>query len=126
LSTLSDVFEPEFLSAGKTERGFSEPWEVQVFALTRALIANGVFSEAEWAQTLGARLHQPDAKDDASDYYERCVAALEDLLSLKAITDPDRVEALTQAWHRAAEATPHGQPIELANDPQSRGAIPND
>ncbi|MDQ0314468.1 nitrile hydratase accessory protein [Amorphus orientalis] len=123
MTTLNDVFGSDRLSGADGERGFSEPWEVQVFALTRALIANGVFSESEWAETFGALLHQPDARDDAGDYYARFVAALEELLGRKAIADPEHVQALTEAWHRAAEATPHGKPIELANDPHSSSAV---
>jgi hypothetical protein len=34
------------------------------------------------------------------------------------VTAVQEIEALSEAWSRAAEATPHGQPIRLENDPR--------
>lgn len=97
---------------------FCEPWEAQAFALVVALQDRGVFTAAEWAQALGAEVHQPDAADDGHDYYEHWLAALEKLLGDKGLTQPDNVDAIAAAWQRAAHATPHGKPILLENDPQ--------
>ena len=33
------------------------------------------------------------------------------------VADASAILELQKSWQRAAEATPHGQPIELANDP---------
>jgi len=36
---------------------------------------------------------------------------------MKGVADDEVILALQQSWQRAAEATPHGRPIELGNDP---------
>lgn len=100
---------------GVDEPVFAEPWQAQVFALALALNERGVFTWAEWAETLGSALK--GAAADGSDYYERWLAALEGLLVQKNIATVPEVADLTAAWHRAAEATPHGKPILLENDP---------
>lgn len=48
------------------------------------------------------------------------VPALETLLTEKGLIDPaaiDAILALQESWKRAAEATPHGSPVALENDP---------
>ncbi len=101
------------------EQPFTEPWQAQVFALTVHLHEQGLFSWPEWAESLSAELHRPDAADDGSDYYQRWAAALERLLTAKAVTSTESVQVMADAWSRAAHATPHGQPIVLANDPEA-------
>ena len=98
---------------------FAEPWQAQVFALTVTLNERAVFTWNEWADALGAALK--DAAPDGSDYYQRWLEALETLLIGKNIATQDEVADLTAAWHRAAEATPHGKPILLENDPLAAG-----
>lgn len=100
---------------------FAEPWQAQAFALVVELQAQGVFSAEEWAQALGAEIRQAVAASgcrDGSDYYERWCEALEHLLIAKGLASHAGVDALAASWARAAEATPHGQPIRLENDPQ--------
>ena len=99
------------------EQPFTEPWQAQVFALTVHLHEQGLFTWPEWAKTLSIELHRPDAADDGSDYYHHWAAALERLLSDKAVTSAESVQVVADAWSRAAHATPHGQPIVLAKDP---------
>lgn len=94
---------------------FAEPWQAQIFALTVALNERGVFSWTEWAEALGAELKE--GAPDGSDYYDRWLAALESLLLNRQIARAAEIADLTAAWHRAAEATPHGKPILLDNDP---------
>lgn len=101
-------------------RPFTEPWHAQVFALTVHLHEQGVFTWPEWAEALSAKVRRPDAAPDGSDYYEHWTAALEAILAAKDVAGGDRIDELTASWERAAEATPHGMPIELANDPESR------
>ncbi|MDZ4369368.1 MAG: nitrile hydratase subunit beta, partial [Afipia sp.] len=55
---------------------------------------------------------------NGSDYYERWCEALEHLLIEKGLASHDGVDARAAAWERAAEATPHGKPILLENDPR--------
>jgi hypothetical protein len=76
-----------------------------------------VFGWDEWAKALSAEVHRPDAAEDGHDYYERWMHALEGLLASKGIAPAASVDDLAAAWQRAAHATPHGKPIELANDP---------
>lgn len=96
---------------------FAEPWHAQAFAMTAHLNARGVFSWTEWVESLSAEVHRPGRATDGSDYFDAWVAALAGLLERKGLADRETVEALRESWQRAAEATPHGAPIELANDP---------
>ena len=100
---------------------FDAPWQAQAFALVVALHERGVFTWAEWAETLGAAVNRVDAAPDGHDYYEHWLAALEALLGRKGIALASQVEELADAWQRAANATPHGSPILLANDPLAGG-----
>jgi len=97
---------------------FPEPWAAEAFAMTVHLHASGVFSWNEWAEHLSAEVHKPGRAEDGSDYYECWVAALSALLTEKGIASADDILALQRSWQRAAEATPHGKPIVLENDPE--------
>ena len=101
---------------------FCEPWEAQAFALVVALQDKGVFTAAEWAAALGAEVHSDHAAPDGHDYYEHWLAALEKLLAAKDIASAAAIDQLAAAWERAAQATPHGKPILLENDPHRRGS----
>jgi nitrile hydratase accessory protein len=102
---------------GLAEPGpFAEPWQANAFALVVALQQSGTINWTEWAATLSAVVKaHPDA--DGDDYYHLWLEALETLLIRAGMTDAAAVEHLATAWSRAAEATPHGQPIRLDNDP---------
>lgn len=105
---------------------FAAPWQAQAFALVVALQERGVFSAEEWAQALGAEIAEAVAEGgcrDGSDYYERWCEALEHLLVDKGLTTHPSVDALAAAWARAAQATPHGEPIRLENDPERGRAV---
>ena len=94
---------------------FREPWEAQAFAIVVALHGKGLFTWAEWADALG---HDIKLGDDHGDhYYHHWLSALERLVIAKNAATPLQLHALQEAWDRAARATPHGLPIELANDP---------
>jgi nitrile hydratase accessory protein len=101
---------------------FSEPWQAQAFAMVVALHDRGVFTWSEWAAAISAEIAEHAAEhgpiDDGSHYYEHWLEALEHLLISKGQTSHAAVDDLAAAWARAAEATPHGRPIALANDPQ--------
>ena len=105
---------------GPEQPPFAEPWQAQIFALTVSLNEGGVFTWSEWAETLAVALQGGVA--DGSDYYERWPAALEALLVSKNIAAAIQIEDMTAAWHLAAEATPHGRPILLGNDPEGHEA----
>jgi nitrile hydratase accessory protein len=114
---------PEAVAAGEGRDApaepsvFAEPWQAQAYAMTLALHERGLFSWSEWAVALSVEVHRPGVAEDGSDYYDCWLRALEALLSAKGIAKPRDVDALAQAWERAAHATPHGKPILLENDP---------
>jgi nitrile hydratase accessory protein len=99
---------------------FREPWEAQAFAMAVALHERGIFSWTEWAETLAGEIKAAQAAGDpdhGDTYYKHWLAALEKLVAAKAVASPVELEMRRDQWDRAARATPHGQPIELANDP---------
>jgi len=116
--SLSDLIAHSNGLPGGSEPVFSEPWEAQAFALAVALNENGLFTWSEWAEALSVELKSPRARDDASDYFMHWLAALEKLVEAKGVAGYDQIDALSDAWQRAALATPHGSPILLENDPQ--------
>jgi nitrile hydratase accessory protein len=99
---------------------FAAPWQAQAFAMTLHLHAKGLFTWTQWAETLGAEIRAAGPADDGSRYYEHWLAALEKIVAARGATDAHALHARAEAWTRAAAATPHGKPIELANDPLAR------
>lgn len=100
---------------------FAEPWQAQAFAMTVALHQSGLFSWPEWADALSAEIKTAQAHGDpdhGDTYYDHWLNALEKLIIAKGVADPEILSALRDAWDRAADATPHGQPILLENDPR--------
>jgi len=85
--------------------------------MTVHLRERGLFTWSEWADALSRELHEPGRAADGSDYFDCWVAALSALLVKLGVADADTIIDLQRSWQRAAEATPHGKPIELANDP---------
>jgi len=120
-----NAHEPSNLLAGSPELPkslegdpvFAEPWQAEAFAMTVRLHEKGVFSWSEWAEALSRELYQPGRCADGSDYFDCWVAALSRLVTELSITSEAQLDHLTRSWQRAAEATPHGQPILLENDP---------
>ena len=96
---------------------FAEPWQAQAFAMVVSLHDRGVFTWSEWAAAISAEIAAHGAADDGSRSYEHWLEALEHLLIAKGQTSHGAIDDLAAAWARAAQATPHGKPIDLANDP---------
>ncbi|MFO1415025.1 MAG: nitrile hydratase accessory protein [Burkholderiales bacterium] len=95
---------------------FREPWEAQAFAMTLTLHERGLFTWPEWAEALAAQIGAAQAAGDADlgdTYYRHWPAALEALIASKGVASGAELDRCRRAWHRAAERTPHGQPIEL-------------
>jgi nitrile hydratase accessory protein len=95
---------------------FREPWEAQAFAMTLALHERGLFSWPEWADALAAQIAAAQAAGDADlgdTYYRHWLTALEKIVADKAASSPEELTRYQRAWHRAADRTPHGQPIEI-------------
>ena len=101
---------------------FAEPWEAQAFAMVVALHDTGLFSWKEWTQALSREIGKAKVANEAADdgsYYYHWLAALEALVIGKGVASVAALKLRKAAWARAAEATPHGQPILLENDPQT-------
>jgi len=95
---------------------FDEPWQAQAFAMTVWLHQQGHFTWPEWADHLGTEIAAAvDAGDpDLGDtYFLHWLKALETLVAEKGLTTSDALAERKEAWDRAAQATPHGQPIVL-------------
>ena len=95
---------------------FREPWEAQAFAMTLALHERGLFSWPEWAEALAAQIAAAQAAGDADlgdTYYRHWLTALEKIVAAKGASSPQELTHYRRAWHRAADRTPHGQPIEI-------------
>ena len=97
-------------------KAFAAPWEAQVFALVVSLKEAGLFTWTEWADCLGREIRPTNGPERAADY-AAWLAALEKLLAERGVTASESVAVRTEAFLRAAAATPHGQPIRLENDP---------
>jgi nitrile hydratase accessory protein len=96
---------------------FAEPWQAQAFAMVIALHAKGLFTWTEWAAALSHEVKAHGMADDGSRYYEFWLEALEHIAIAKGVSTHQGIDDVAAAWARAAEATPHGKPIELGNDP---------
>ena len=95
---------------------FREPWEAQAFAMTLTLHERGLFTWPEWAATLGDEIKRAQAAGDpdtGETYYQHWLNALERMVAHKGVTDPATLKRYHDAWDRACDRTPHGQPIEL-------------
>ncbi len=95
---------------------FAEPWHAQAFAIALSLHQAGVFTWSEWAETLGDEINKARAlgdPDDGSTYYNHWMATLERLVDEKGLTSLGTLEEYSKAWGRAADRTPHGNPITL-------------
>jgi nitrile hydratase accessory protein len=102
---------------------FREPWEAQAFAMTLTLYERGLFTWSEWAQALSGEIRRAQAAgdcDDGSTYYRHWLAAIERIVDEKGIATEASLADRRSAWDRAAQATPHGEPILLENDPLRR------
>ena len=98
---------------------FREPWEAQAFAMAVALHERGVFTWKEWAATLGDEIKHAQKRGDpdtGTTYYRHWLAALEHIVSRKAVTDHATLARYRAAWDHAARRTLHGTPIELTRE----------
>ena len=100
----------------KSAAAFAEPWQAQAFALAVRLSEAGHFTWREWTAALGAQLQAAADRgepDDGSRYYEHWLAALEQLVTSKGLTDTQALATRKDEWAEAYRETPHGRPVEL-------------
>ena len=103
---------------------FSEPWQAQAFAIVLRLHEQGLFSWSEWASALAAQIGAAQKRDEADlgdTYYRYWLSALESIVAAKGASSAVELERYRDAWDRAADRTPHGQPIELQPRDLDRG-----
>ena len=96
---------------------FAEPWQAQAFAMALALHQKGLFTWVEWAQALSEQIAEAQAAGDADlgdTYYRHWLTALETLVAAKGASTHKELQRCQRAWDRAADRTPHGRPIALA------------
>ncbi len=97
---------------------FAEPWQAQAFGMAVKLSEQGHYTWKEWAAALAAELKAAEDRgepDDGTHYYEHWLAALEHLVTAKALSNPSEMLARKEAWAEAYRRTPHGKPVNLAN-----------
>jgi nitrile hydratase accessory protein len=82
-------------------------WQARAFALAVQLNACGVFAWPVFAAALGEELRREE------DYWAAWLAALTGVVARAGLAAPQQVAAVAERWERAAERTPHGQPIRL-------------
>ena len=98
---------------------FAEPWQAEAFALAIELHRRGVFTWTEWAATLAEEIAAAVATGDpdtGETYYLHWLAALERLVAAKGLASTVELATRKDAWDRAAQATPHGEPIVLGRE----------
>lgn len=104
---------------------FAAPWQAQAFAMTLQLHQRGLFSWPEWAAALSAQIAAAQAAGDpdrGDTYWQHWLAALEGLVAAKGAAASAELAHCAAAWDRAAQRTPHGQPIALRSDDYPAGA----
>lgn len=101
---------------------FREPWEAHAFAMAVRLHERGLFTWPEWTSALAEEIARaPDRPnsgaagdpDTGGTYYHHWLAALERLVADSGAASTAEQERTRAAWRRAADRTPHGQPIDL-------------
>jgi nitrile hydratase accessory protein len=109
-------------SLGPHDTGFTEPWQAEALALSIALQESGLFSPAEWSDTLGEEIEKARPTGDPADgtiYYKHVVAALERLVAKKGLLSTAAIDQRRHDWEEAYRHTPHGRPVVLATDAAS-------
>jgi nitrile hydratase accessory protein len=104
------------MPAGERRPIFNEPWEAQAFAIAVALQRRGLFTREEWAAALGEEISNAQARGDpdtGDTYYRHWLAAVERLVLENGIASGETLIRCREAWQKAADRTPHGDPIVL-------------
>ena len=86
------------------------------FAIALALHRRGVFTWDEWAVTIGDEIKRAQTEGDpdrGDTYYRHWLAAIERIVREKGLTNAATLQRYRDAWDRAADRTPHGEPIVL-------------
>ena len=107
------------MSRHDDEIPFREPWQAQALATAFGLQEAGVITATEWSAALGdaiRRAQEAGDRDEGDTYYHHVLDALETLLRDKGLVGTSELSARRAEWEAAYRRTPHGQPVELADD----------
>ena len=99
----------------EAEPVFAAPWEAHAFALAVKLSEAGLFTWSEWSAALAEERRRGEA-DDGSQYYDRWLAALETLVTVKDLVARPALLARKEEWAEAYRRTPHGRPVVLDSE----------
>ena len=105
------------MSLPELDQPFQQPWHAELFAMTHALAAAGVFEWKDWTEAFGTALANADhagAPRDGSTYYEIWLEAFQHFLAECGLADAAALGHLRDAWRDAYLSTPHGQPVTLS------------
>ncbi len=94
---------------------FEEAWQAQALGMADCLVRAGAFSAGDWAAALGRAVRREE--DTTRGYYRAVLAALETLLDAGGAVPAPEIDARRDAWARAYETTPHGDPVVLEETP---------
>ena len=95
---------------------FEHPWHAQLFALSVALHAQGLFSWPDWTNRFGNRLKRNSAERELNggdDYFITWLETLEELLVEREPETQQQLSAIRNAWKEAYLCTPHGSPVTI-------------
>ena len=97
---------------------FEQPWQAHAFAMTVSLHERGVFTWPEWSNALSQEIRSAEHRDEPNGetYYLHWLKALEALVAAKGVASNQELSRFQEAWRHAAERTPHGAPIVLADE----------
>ena len=114
----ASALEPFRASASAHEAPvFSEAWHAQALAVADSLVRANRVTPGDWSAALGAALETTQAEqDDEATYYAAVLLAVETLGTKLDGMDTAALEARTEAWRAAYLSTPHGEPVQLADD----------
>ena len=71
---------------------FQRPWEGRAFGMALAMREHQPYRWDEFRQLLERRVREAGPGDDGSRYYERWVAAFEELLGGRGLVSPEEVD----------------------------------
>src|SRR5271163_2709771 len=88
----ADLNSPASIPRPNGEPVFNEPWESRAFGIAVALCERGLYTWDEFRDQLIAEVTAADALGSHSSYYERFLAALENLLMTMNICPASEIE----------------------------------
>ena len=77
---------------------FNSPWEGRAFGIALALRAVSPYPWADFRDRLEREIAAAGPEDDGSRYYERWVAALEELLEDRGLIEHEELERRTREY----------------------------